>query len=50
MKHSESIGKYVTNSKVWKMFSVFQKVIKRNPSNHRQYDQVKFLGTTERRA
>ena len=48
MKHSESIVKDAMKAKVGEMFSMFQKVIKRKPSNHRQYVKAKFLGTTER--
>lgn len=35
-------------AKVGEMFSIFQNVNKRKPSNHRHYVNAKFLGTPER--
>lgn len=35
-------------AKVEEMFTVFQKVFKRKPSDHRQYVKTKFLGRRER--
>ena len=48
MKHSDGTVKDIMKAKVGEMFSMFLKVIKRKPSDHRLYVKAKCLGTTER--